>query len=286
MTRQIFLDTETTGLSPATGDKIIEIGCVEYVARKPTGNNWHHYINPERLSNPEALAVHGISDESLVGKPLFKDLAADFLRYIDGAQVIIHNAPFDVGFLDAELAHAGLAPFKRAVSGVLDSLVMAKQQWPGRRNGLDALCDRLDVDNSGRVLHGALLDAQLLAEVYLAMTRGQDSLAIDEHRELRAGHATTRVDLTQLSLAVHLADDDELAVHEALLVDLDKASNHRTHWYLYNPRPIAFGVDAVDDATPARGATSADERNEPDIFAVDVTHAPDDLWTDALPNVA
>ncbi len=237
--RQIFLDTETTGLSPITGDKIIEIGCVELVNRKPTGNNWHHYINPERLSSPEAFAVHGISDASLADKPKFKEIASAFVQYIDGAEVIIHNAAFDVGFLDAELAAAGCQPFKRVASKVVCSLVMAKQQWPGKRNGLDALCDRLGVDNSSRVLHGALLDAELLADVYLGMTRGQDSLAIDLHGGASQVAALTRVDLGLLNLSVLSASDSELSAHELVLAEIDKSCGGKTVWRRIESSPVA-----------------------------------------------
>lgn len=252
--RQIFLDTETTGLSPITGDKIVEIGCVELINRKPTGNNWHHYINPERLSSPEAFAVHGIPDASLVDKPKFRDVAQDFVRYIDGAEVIIHNAAFDVGFLDAELLAAGCQPFKRLAAKVVCSLVMAKQQWPGKRNGLDALCDRLGVDNASRVLHGALLDAELLADVYLGMTRGQDSLAIEMHGSDASVAALTRVDLGLLNLAVVRADEAELAAHERVLGELDKASSGKTIWRLHEP---AAAIESAESGTSAEPGAPA-----------------------------
>uniref|UniRef100_UPI0031DBE392 DNA polymerase III subunit epsilon n=1 Tax=Herbaspirillum seropedicae TaxID=964 RepID=UPI0031DBE392 len=177
--RQIILDTETTGLSPRNGNRILEIGCVEVLNRQLSGKNLHFYINPERDSEEGALAVHGLTTEFLADKPTFKQIAAEFLDYVRGAQIIIHNAPFDVGFLDAELALLGLPPFKDHVIDVVDSLQMAKELHPGRRNSLDALCDRYGISNAHRVLHGALLDAELLAEVYLSMTRGQNSLTMD-----------------------------------------------------------------------------------------------------------
>jgi DNA polymerase III subunit epsilon len=179
--RQIILDTETTGLSADNGDRIIEIGCVELLHRKLTGHHLHHYVNPERDSHEDALKVHGISNEFLRDKPKFAHIADEFLAYIKGAELIIHNAPFDVAFLNKELERVGKGPLSLHVSGITDTLVMAKDMFPGKRNSLDALCDRLEVDNSGRTLHGALLDAELLADVYINMTRGQDALLIDTH---------------------------------------------------------------------------------------------------------
>ena len=174
--RQVVLDTETTGLSAQDGDRILEIGCVELVQRRPTGHHLHLYINPERDSHPDALKVHGITSEFLSDKPKFADVAETLLAYLAGAEIIIHNAPFDVGFLDRELERLGRGPLSTHVQGVIDSLMLAKEQYPGKRNSLDALCDRLEVDNSGRTLHGALLDAELLAEVYIRLTRGQEAL--------------------------------------------------------------------------------------------------------------
>src|SRR5688572_30343086 len=179
--RQIVLDTETTGLSAEGGDRIIEIGCVELLARKLTGNNKHFYLNPERDSHEDALKVHGISNEFLRDKPKFTAVADELVEYLRGAEIIIHNAAFDVGFLNKELELAGKGlRFKDCVAGVTDTLAMAKEMYPGKRNSLDALCDRLGVDNSGRTLHGALLDAELLADVYINLTRGQDALLIDD----------------------------------------------------------------------------------------------------------
>ncbi|HDR9340773.1 TPA: DNA polymerase III subunit epsilon, partial [Burkholderia multivorans] len=177
--RQIILDTETTGLNARTGDRIIEIGCVELLNRRLTGNNLHFYVNPERDSDPGALAVHGLTTEFLSDKPKFAEIAHQILDFVKGAELIIHNAPFDLGFLDAEFALLGLPPFSEHCAGVIDTLVQAKQMFPGKRNSLDALCDRFGISNAHRTLHGALLDSELLAEVYLAMTRGQDSLVID-----------------------------------------------------------------------------------------------------------
>jgi DNA polymerase-3 subunit epsilon len=179
MSRQIVLDTETTGLSAEGGDRIIEIGCVELLNRKLTGNNLHFYLNPERDSHEDALKVHGISNEFLRDKPKFAEVAQEFLDYVQGAEIIIHNAAFDVGFLNKELELINSPPFATFVGAVTDTLVMAKEMYPGKRNSLNALCDRLGVDNSGRTLHGALLDAELLADVYINLTRGQDALLID-----------------------------------------------------------------------------------------------------------
>jgi DNA polymerase III subunit epsilon len=177
--RQVILDTETTGLHPDEGHRIIEIGCVEIVNRRITGNRFHCYLNPERASDADALKVHGLDDDFLSDQPLFEAVAQQLLDFVREAQIIIHNAPFDVGFLDAELRRVGLPPFPQHVEEVIDSLALAKSQFPGKRNSLDALCQRFAIDNSHRTLHGALLDAELLADVYLALTRGQDSLVID-----------------------------------------------------------------------------------------------------------
>ena len=228
--RQIVLDTETTGLSAENGDRIIEIGCVELLHRKLTGRNLHHYINPERDSHEDALKVHGISNEFLRDKPKFAQIAEELLAYIEGAELIIHNAPFDIGFLNKELSLLGLQPITRIVMGVTDTLVMAKEMYPGKRNGLDALCDRLGVDNSGRTLHGALLDAELLADVYINMTRGQDALLMDAGDAGDTGVVVEQVDLSRFELPVLRANEQEMQAHEALLADLDKASKGRTVW--------------------------------------------------------
>jgi DNA polymerase-3 subunit epsilon len=228
--RQIVLDTETTGLSADGGDRIIEIGCVELVARKLTGNDRHMYLNPERDSHEDALKVHGISNEFLRDKPKFSSVADDLVEYLRGAELIIHNAPFDVGFLDRELERVGRPALRTFVANVVDSLVLAKQTFPGKRNSLDALCDRLEVDNSGRTLHGALLDAQLLADVYIRLTRGQNALVMDIDEPEAEQQAACALDLSQFDLPVLQASSAELAAHENVLSDLDKASKGKTVW--------------------------------------------------------
>ena len=231
--RQIFLDTETTGLSPDQGDRVVEIGCVELVNRKLTGNNLHLYLNPGRDSSPEALAVHGITTEFLKDKPRFEEVAEDFIAFVQDAEIIIHNAPFDVGFLNAELRLAGKQPLREVVSSVVDTLAMAKEMFPGKRNSLDSLCDRLGVDNSGRTLHGALLDAELLADVYINLTRGQDALLIDAgpKEEGAAGAAQlVQVDLSAFDLPVIQANEQECAAHDDVLNQIDKASGGKTVW--------------------------------------------------------
>ncbi|MFC5500106.1 DNA polymerase III subunit epsilon [Caenimonas terrae] len=233
--RQIVLDTETTGLSAEGGDRIIEIGCVELVARKLTGNNRHFYLNPERESHEDALKVHGISNDFLRDKPKFGAVADELMEYLQGAEVIIHNAAFDVAFLNKELELIGRPGFRSVVSQVTDTLAMAKEMYPGKRNSLDALCDRLGVDNSSRTLHGALLDAELLADVYINLTRGQDALLIDVGAHDHIGGITTRVDLTQFTLPVLLASEQESAAHEEVLKQLDKASGGKTLWRLAQP---------------------------------------------------
>ena len=230
--RQIVLDTETTGLSADSGDRIIEIGCVELVGRKLTGNNKHFYLNPERDSHEDAMKVHGISNEFLKDKPKFKAVAKELLDYLQGAEVIIHNAPFDVSFLNKELELIGQPSLKHCVAKVTDSLVMAKEIFPGKRNSLDALCGRLEVDNSGRTLHGALLDAELLADVYINLTRGQNSLMMDVSPAEQVQESQPAVDLTQFSLTLLVADEAELSAHDALLADIDKFSKGKTVWRL------------------------------------------------------
>jgi DNA polymerase-3 subunit epsilon len=228
--RQIFLDTETTGLSAENGDRIIEIGCVELVGRKLTGHNKHFYLNPERDSHEDALKVHGISNEFLKDKPRFSAVVVELLDYLQGAEIIIHNAPFDVSFLDKELELIGRAPIKHSVAKVTDSLMMAKEMFPGKRNSLNALCDRLDVDNSGRTLHGALLDAELLADVYINLTRGQNSLMMDVGSSEQDGDSTPLINLSTFELPLLAANDQEIADHEKLLADLDKVSKGKTVW--------------------------------------------------------
>ena len=242
--RQIILDTETTGLNARTGDRIIEIGCVELMNRRLTGNNLHFYLNPERDSDPGALAVHGLTREFLSDKPKFVEVADEILDFIQGADIIIHNAPFDIGFLDAELALLGKPPFRQHCGEIIDTLVQAKQIFPGKRNSLDALCDRFGISNAHRTLHGALLDSELLAEVYLAMTRGQESLVIDMLGETAStGEAAApRVLVDTLALPVIAASADEVAAHDAVLDDLDKALKGTSVWRL---EPAADEAQAV-----------------------------------------
>lgn len=234
MSRQIVLDTETTGLSAEGGDRIIELGCVELLNRKLTGNNLHLYFNPGRDSHEDALKVHGISNEFLKDKPKFADVAPQILDYLQGAEIIIHNAAFDVGFLNKELELTGRAPFSTYVASITDTLAMAKEMYPGKRNSLDALCDRLGVDNSGRTLHGALLDAELLADVYINLTRGQDALLIvddaQEGAEGAEGGASAQVDLSRFTLQVITANEQELAAHEDVMTQIDKSSGGKTIW--------------------------------------------------------
>jgi DNA polymerase-3 subunit epsilon len=233
--RQIVLDTETTGLSAESGDRIIEIGCVELLHRKLTGNNLHFYVNPERDSHEDALKVHGISNEFLRDKPKFGQIADQLLDYLRGAEVIIHNAPFDISFLNKELERLGRDRIQSILNGVTDSLVMAKEMFPGKRNGLDALCDRLGVDNSGRTLHGALLDAELLADVYINMTRGQDALIMELGDATTDGGEVLQVDLSRFDLPVLHANDRESQAHEIVLAEIDKACKGRTVWRQLQP---------------------------------------------------
>ena len=228
--RQIFLDTETTGLSPESGDRVIEIGCVEMVGRRLTGRNLHFYVNPERRSHEDAVKIHGLTDEFLADKPLFASVADELLEYLAGAEIIIHNAGFDVGFLNEELRRLGRPKFATLVDKITDSLSMAREMFPGKANSLDALCKRLEVDNSNRSLHGALLDAGLLAEVYIRMTRGQNSLVIDAGETSAAQMALEAVDFSALALPVIEASEAEAAAHAAMLLDLDKASGGKTVW--------------------------------------------------------
>ncbi|MDE2399341.1 MAG: DNA polymerase III subunit epsilon [Burkholderiales bacterium] len=228
--RQIFLDTETTGLSAEGGDRIVEIGCVEMVNRRLTGRHLHQYLNPQRPSNPDAVRVHGLTDEFLADKPLFAQVADAVIEFVDGAEIVIHNAAFDIGFLNKELERLGRGPFAGHVERVTDSLLMAREMFPGKANSLDALCKRLEVDNSNRTLHGALLDAELLAEVYIRMTRGQGSLVIDSEEEGGAEFAVAAVDLSALELPVLRASEEEAAAHEAVIAEIDKASGGKAIW--------------------------------------------------------
>ena len=232
--RQIFLDTETTGFNANLAqnpDRIVEIGCVELVNRKLTGNNLHFYLNPERESDEGALRVHGLTTEFLSDKPKFGAIAKELLDYVADAEIIAHNAPFDISFLDAELVRAGHQPFKEYIDCVTDTLAMAKEMFPGKRNSLDALCDRLEVDNSGRTLHGALLDAELLADVYINLTRGQDALLMaDEPQENADGVVVPSIDLSRFALQVVAANEQELGTHEEVMVQIDKSSGGKTIW--------------------------------------------------------
>jgi DNA polymerase III subunit epsilon len=227
--RQIVLDTETTGLNARLGDRIIEIGCVELVSRRLSGNHFHRYLNPEREVEEGALRVHGITNEFLQDKPRFADVARDFLEYVRGAELVIHNAAFDVEFLNLELVKLGLEPLEAHVAGVIDTLATARELHPGKRNSLDALCERYQIDNSHRTLHGALLDAELLAEAYLAMTRGQESLAIELESPLAA--AVTRGGGGERPrLVVVRASDDELAEHARVLESIAKEARGGVLW--------------------------------------------------------
>ena len=228
--RQIFLDTETTGLSAEAGDRIIEIGCVELVNRQLTGQNLHFYLNPERDSHEDALKVHGISNEFLRDKPKFAEVASQIADYLRGAEVIIHNAAFDVGFLDKEFERCQMPPLSALVAQVVDTLAMAKELYPGKRNSLDALCDRLGVDHSARTLHGALLDAELLADVYIHMTRGQDALLMEAPVESGPVAARTDIDVSQVLLPVLQPSEAERSAHEEVLAQIDKSSQNKTVW--------------------------------------------------------
>lgn len=229
--RQIVLDTETTGLNAASGDRLIEIGCVELVNRRLTGRHLHFYVNPERDIDEGAVAVHGITIDFLADKPKFAEIVNDVRDFVQGAELIIHNAQFDLGFLDMEFRLLGLPPFRGHAASVIDTLLEARQMFPGKRNSLDALCDRLGVSNAHRTLHGALLDAELLAEVYLAMTRGQNSLVIDmlDGTESADGSVADS-DLSHLILTVLRASEEETTAHIGVLKQLDKASGGKTVW--------------------------------------------------------
>ncbi len=228
--RQVFLDTETTGLSTESGDRVIEIGCVEMIDRKLTGHNFHVYLNPGRDSHEEALKVHGLTTQFLQDKPVFQAVVDSFIGYIENADVFIHNASFDIGFLNAELALVGKLNFKSYVASVTDTLALAKDIFPGKRNSLDALCDRLEVDNSGRDLHGALLDSQLLADVYINLTRGQDVLLMDSEPSREGQLKMNHTDFSSLDLPVLQATEQDLTAHEKVLVEIDQASGGKTIW--------------------------------------------------------
>jgi DNA polymerase III subunit epsilon len=234
--RQIVLDTETTGLEHSQGHRLIEIGCVELIDRKLTGRHYHQYVNPQREIDAGAIEVHGITNEMLADKPLFAQVADNLLEFISGAELIIHNASFDLGFLNSELNRLGRGhePVER-ICGIIDTLLMARQRHPGQKNNLDALCQRYGVDNSQRDLHGALLDAEILADVYLLMTGGQTALELasteaEDRRSAGGGTGVRRLDPARAALLVIRANAEELADHEARLVAIDKASGGRTVW--------------------------------------------------------
>jgi DNA polymerase-3 subunit epsilon len=227
--RQVVLDTETTGLDYRLGDRVIEIGCVELLNRKLTGQRFHRYINPEREVEAGALAVHGLTNEFLLDKPRFGEIVTAFLDFVQGSELIIHNASFDVGFLNNELALQQQSSLELACSGIVDTLKMARDLHPGRRNSLDALCERYAIDNSGRTLHGALLDAELLAEVYLAMTRGQESLIMELDTAPAPGLQATLA-AERPTLRVLRASADELAEHERVLAEIGRESKGNCIW--------------------------------------------------------
>ena len=225
--RQIVLDTETTGLEPSQGHNVIEIGCVEMIKRRLTDNNYHQYIKPDRDSDEDAIRIHGITNEFLADKPKFRDISADFLEYVRGAELIIHNAPFDIGFLNAELARNGCKEKVDDVCTVVDSLKLARRKHPGQKNNLDALCRRYGIDNSHRELHGALLDSQILADVYLMLTGGQTDLMLAAEEE--ATNMDGEIDIRKLAspittLKVIVPTDLEQQAHEEFVVLLDKKS--------------------------------------------------------------
>ena len=233
--RQIFLDTETTGLEIREGNRVIEIGCVEMIDRKLTGNNYHQYIKVDRDSEEGALAVHGITTEFLSDKPYFSEIIEDFLAYIQGAELIIHNAPFDIGFLNNELL---LAKHPKKIDDfctINDSLVLARQLHPGQRNTLDALCKRYDIKNEHRTLHGALLDSEILAEVYLAMTGGQKGLSFGEEASddlgARLNYSFAKLSEKREPIPVIKASDDELLAHKKYLQALEKEGAKPLPWH-------------------------------------------------------
>lgn len=229
--RQIILDTETTGLDPAQGHRIVEVACVEMVNRTLTGNHLHLYLNPGRDSDPEALAVHGLTTEFLSSHPKFSEVAHHICDFVNGAEVIIHNAAFDVKFLNAELKRVGRPTFDSLCGSITDSLLHARELHPGKRNSLDALCERYGISNAHRTLHGALLDSELLADVWLAMTRGQDALIMDfGHGDTQRSGGQPLEKFDASVLQVLTAGADELAAHEAYLDTLDKTAGGTCVW--------------------------------------------------------
>ncbi|BAL24742.1 DNA polymerase III subunit epsilon [Azoarcus sp. KH32C] len=230
--RQIVLDTETTGLDWRNGDRVIEIGCVELLNRNLTGRHYHVYINPERGIDAEAIAVHGITEEFLADKPKFRDIVEEFIDFVRDSELVIHNASFDVGFLNHELSLLAKERLDTLCGGVIDTLKMAKEQNPGKKASLDALCDRYQIDNASRTLHGALLDAELLADVYLAMTRGQESLimSLDDEPAGMGGLGDGGALVDRPPLIVLRPSDEELAEHERVLQDIAKATKGLCLW--------------------------------------------------------
>jgi DNA polymerase III subunit epsilon len=228
--RQIVLDTETTGLNVKLGDRIIEIGCVELLSRRVSERSFHVYVNPEREIDEGASRVHGMTQDDLRSKPLFAAIARDFLDYVRGAEVIIHNADFDVEFLDAELKRAGLGKLRDHVAGIVDTLAHARELHPGKRNSLDALCERYFINNAGRTLHGALLDARLLAECYLAMTRGQESLVMELEAPAATAAAAEALRVDASSLIVLPPLPEEIALHEKYLDAMEKDAKGPSLW--------------------------------------------------------
>lgn len=234
--RQIILDTETTGLNPETGDRLVEVGCVEIIDRRLSGRTLHRYINPERPSSEEAVKVHGLTDAFLADKPKFAEIADELIDFIRDAEVIIHNAAFDIGFIDAELRRLGKPGLRHHAASVLDTLMMAREMYPGKANSLDALCRRLEVDNSNRSVHGALLDAGLLAEVYIRMTRGQHALVVTEEESQEDQPKVVEleeyanIDLSQFNPPIVFANSAELEAHSRILVELEKSSGRKLLW--------------------------------------------------------
>jgi len=228
--RQVILDTETTGLNPATGDRIIEIGCVEMIGRRLTNRTFHYYINPERDIDAGAFAVHGLSREFLSDKPIFANIVEELIEFVDGAEVVIHNAPFDLGFLDNEFTLLKRPPFRSLAAKIIDTLLDARQMFPGKRNSLDALCDRFSISNKHRTLHGALLDAQLLAEVYLSMTRGQEDLTIDLVDYTVNTDSTGHNKALPSNLKLLKASPEECEIHERVLAEMAKKNKKDSVW--------------------------------------------------------
>jgi len=231
--RQIILDTETTGIDPLSGDRIVEIGAVELIKRKLTHNNYHQYIQPEREVPQEVIEIHGITNEFLVGKPVFRDVVEDFMEFVSGAELIIHNAPFDVGFINQELSLLKKNRWGKIEDHctITDTLKMARKMYPGQRNSLDALCKRLYVDNSNRTLHGALLDSEILADVYLMLTGGQTKLSLAAgDGDLDANGRAVKISRDRLPLKVQFASDEELTRHQSKLSEISQKSGTELSW--------------------------------------------------------